>query len=412
VEGISLDRTPQPHNPVNPRYEIHPPDSVRFVPPRAPGERDTPGIALTICIPTYRRPSLVVRSIRSAIDSSEAWADAVELVVSDNSPELTSETCKAELSRWPGRALYFGNVPSIGMVPNLNQCIAHASGRYVLLLHDDDYLLPSGTSAILAATQDVPDPDPVLLFGVQVVDAEGRVRRHQFFKEERLLSPAEALIRLLSDPSFVRAPAIVVRRDIFDIVGILDPTAGNPNDFDMSLRIASRFGIRCLPSTISAYSVHEAAETTRSFTAQTVRRNVRLFERAAALGPLPAHIVRACEADWFCQFFLAGVTRRLSVEDRQGASEIMALFNLPEIRALEFSPVCLLARFGMRLLVSTPAAMSGAVARWLQYHGAWSRWLQRFRRMPLSASETDRSQACEAPRYEHSPASLTPKDLR
>jgi hypothetical protein len=297
------------------------------------------------------------------------------------------------------------------MIPNLNQCIAHASGRYVLLLHDDDYLLPTGTGAILAATHGVPDPDPVLLFGVQVVDAERRVRRHQFFKEERFLSPAEAMIRLLSDPSFVRGPAIVVRRDVFDTVGILDPAAGNANDFDMSLRITSRFGIRCLPPTISAYSVHEAAQTTRSFTAQTVRTNVQLFERAAGLGPLPAHIVRACEADWFCQFFLAGVNRRLSVGDRQGASQIMALFNLPEIRALEFSRVCLLARFGMRLLVSTPAVMSGAIARWLQYHGAWSTWLRRFRRMPLSASETDRSQTRAAPRYEHASASLTPKDL-
>ena len=35
--------------------------------------------------------------------SSQAWADSVELIVSDNSPELTSDTCSAVLSAWPGK---------------------------------------------------------------------------------------------------------------------------------------------------------------------------------------------------------------------------------------------------------------------------------------------------------------------
>jgi GT2 family glycosyltransferase len=327
-------------------------------------------IALTICIPTYQRPELVARSIRSAIASSRPWTDSVELIVSDNSPELTSETCKAELSRWRGRALYLGNTPNIGMIPNMNQCIAHARGRYVLILHDDDYLLPAGTGAILAAARTAADRDAVLLFGVRVVDGDGHLRRHQSFKRDQYLPPPGAVIRLLSDPSFVRMPAIVVRRNVFEAVGGFDETAGNPTDFDMALRLFSRFGVRCLPTTTSAYSVHEGAQTTRTFTAETVRTNLHIFDRAAAQCIVPPAVLRRCEAHWFHQFILSGVSRRLGVGDRPGATEIMALFQLPEVRALGLSYRWLPIRLGMHVLVSMPVKVSRAVARWLAYRGS------------------------------------------
>jgi hypothetical protein len=320
-------------------------------------------IALTICVPTYQRPILVRRSIQSAVAASSAWADRVELIVSDNSPELTREVCQAALAQWPGRALYIGNVPNIGMIANYNQCIARASGRYLLFLHDDDYLFADGTSAILAATRTATNRDAALLFGVQVVDGDGQLRRHQFFRQEKYLSPPEAVVRLLSDPSFVRAPALVVRRDVFEAVGTFDQTVGSPTDFDMSLRIFSRFGVRCLPPIISAYSVHEPAETSRMFTVETVRTLLQIFDRAALQGVVAASAVRACEADYFHQFILAGAGRRLRVGDSRGAGQIMTLFRLPEIRALGVSRRWLPIRCGMHLLMSTPSKVSRAIVR-------------------------------------------------
>jgi O-antigen/teichoic acid export membrane protein len=298
--------------------------------------------------------------------------------------------CRTALSQWPGRALYVGNQPNIGMIPNLNQCIARASGRYLLFLHDDDYLLPGGTGAILSGIRSANHSDAALLFGVQVVDGNGDQRRHQSFRREQDLAPADAVIRLLSDPSFVRVPGIVVQRRVFEWVGTFDETVGNPIDFDQWLRIFSRFGVRCLPATISAYSVHEAAETTHTFTAETVRTNLKIFDRAAALGVLPERLVRECEADWFCQFFLAGVSRRLAVGDRQGAAEIMRLFRMPEIQALGFSSIWLALCLTMGRLVPMPARMSRPIARWMQYHGYWSTRLQRIARLRGTGDRTIR----------------------
>jgi GT2 family glycosyltransferase len=367
-------------------------------------------VALTICIPTYQRPVFVQRALQSAMAASCAWADRVELIVSDNSPELTSGLCQAALAQWPGRALYLGNVPNIGMIANLNQCIARATGRYLLFLHDDDYLLTGGTESILAATRSAKDRDAALLFGVQVVDGDGRLRRHQFFKQKQYLSPPEAVVRLLSDPSFVRAPALVVRRDVFDAVGTFDQTVGSPTDFDMWLRVFSRFGVRCLPATISAYSVHEAAETTRTFTAETVRTALQIFDRAAAMGILPPRIVRQCEADSFHQFILAGAGRQVAVGDRRGASAIMALFRLPEIRALGLSRRWLAIRVGMHLLVTMPGKVSRAVARGtlsrMLVDAALADWPSDGRRYQYT-----KSVVCDTGQCRKATISLAPKDL-
>jgi GT2 family glycosyltransferase len=327
--------------------------------------------ALTICIPTYERPHLVERSIRSAIAASLAWSDRVELIVTDNSPSVTSARCKTALAQWPGRALYLGNQTNIGMVANANQGIAHATGRYVLVLHDDDYLLPAATSAILDGIRTAGDQDAALLFGVKVVDADGHTQQHRFFKRERYLSPQRALMWLLSDPSFVRIPAIVVRRSIYETVGNFDDTVGKSDDLDMWLRIFSRYGVRCLPTTVSAYTVHEAAETTGMFTAETAKALLQIFDRAAAMGVLPAPVVRRCEADWFHKFILAGASRRLGVGDRRGAHEVLALFRMPEIQTLGWSRRWLSIRLAMHLLVTMPAKISRGVARWAQYHGSW-----------------------------------------
>ena len=110
-----------------------------------------------------------------------------------------------------------------------------------------------------------------------------------------------------------------------------------------------------------------------------------------------------CEADWFCQFFLAGVSRRLCAEDREGARAIMALFDLPEIRTLEFFSVCRLARAAANVLVAMPPRLSGVIARRLQYHGAWSRWLQRVGTMrPMPEAEWSRNSLNRlAPRRPH-----------
>jgi glycosyltransferase involved in cell wall biosynthesis len=288
---------------------------------------------LTICVPTYERPALLARALSSVVDQTGLPSERVELLVSDNSPDASRAIAEDHLTRWSGPTCYLPNSPSIGPIPNFNQCLTRASGRFVLMLHDDDYLLPGSIDAILAAIDRAGD-ERVLLFGVDIVDENGGLRRRQAFRTEQRLGPRRALLRLLSDSSFVRIPAIVIRRDVFDEVGPFDETVGNPTDFELLTRIFARFGVTCETATIAAYSVHVHASTSEMFHADTIETVMTIFNRARALRVLPDDLVAKCEADWFHQFILGGAYRSLRAGDPDRARTILGLLSLPNVAVL------------------------------------------------------------------------------
>jgi glycosyltransferase involved in cell wall biosynthesis len=318
-----------------------------------------------VCLPTHGRPKLLERALRSVVDGDRAEASRVEILVSDNSPELNEDLARQLLGTWPGQTLYLPNRDDLGAIPNFNQCIDRASGRFILLLHDDDFLLPGALAAIVAALERAPEGDRALLFGVAVVDLDGHVRRRQEFPREHELEPGSALRRLLSDSSFVRIPAIVFRRDTLVEIGGFDVSVGNPTDFDLLIRFFARYGVRVLPATIAAYTVHSDAATSGMFHENTIATLADLFDRSVRTGVLPERVVRQCEADWFHQFILGGTYRPLRAGDTLGAKQVFALFRLPVIRALGRSRRWLPVRLLFEILLRLPSMVSKPLMRWI-----------------------------------------------
>jgi glycosyltransferase involved in cell wall biosynthesis len=323
----------------------------------------TPRPLLSICVPTHGRPALLERALRSVVDRDQAVAERVELLVSDNSPDLDEAIVGPLLEAWRGPTRYLANRPDIGAIPNFNQCIEQASGTYVLLLHDDDFLLAGAVETIVDVLERSGDEDHALLFGVAVVDIDGHVRRRQAFREEERLDPGAALQRLLSDSSFVRIPAIVFRRTTLLEIGEFDASVGNPTDFDLLIRLFARFGVRCLTATIAGYTVHSDAATSSMFHESMIRTLTELFDRAVRTGVLPERTVRRCEADWFHQFILGGTYRPLRAGDTAAARDVFGLFRLPSMRALGRSRRWLPVRLLFRLLLLLPSRVSTPLMR-------------------------------------------------
>ena len=317
---------------------------------------------LTICVPTYERPTLLARALASVVDQDVPDAYRIEVLVSDNSPRISRSVVESSLARWAGPTRYLANDPSIGAIPNFNQCLTAASGTWILILHDDDYLLPDAMASILEAI-DRAGEDRVLLFGVDVVDERGRLRRRQSFKVLERLDPRRAFVRLMSDSSFVRIPSLVIRRDVFDKVGRFDETLGNPTDFDLLTRVVARYGIRCEPQTTAAYSVHVGALTSEMFNADTIATLMTIFRRARDFGVLHESVMRRCQADWFHQFILGGAYRQLRAGEPRRAGAILDLFDLPQVRALGRSSRWRPMRWLFEMIVRLPPGLAATAMR-------------------------------------------------
>jgi glycosyltransferase involved in cell wall biosynthesis len=288
---------------------------------------------LTIAIPTYQRPEELAEAVRSVFAAMPSDRGAVELLVSDDSPADETERVAAEvLKDWDGPSRYVRIPPTAGAVGNFNNCVTSALGRWVLILHDDDRLLPGAVPWILDAIARLGPDERVLLFGVRVVDGKGRVRRRQEFRRERLLDPAAALRRVLAHSSFVRFPAIVVRGDAYADAGPFDAEVGGATDFDMWVRLFGAWGVRCVPATTCEYVVHAGALTTRMFNGETVAAVDEIFARARRTGVLSQAAIRRCQADFYGGFVLGGAVRHLRAGDRAGAREVLRLFDAPLVR--------------------------------------------------------------------------------
>lgn len=317
-------------------------------------DHDAPPL-LTIAVPTYQRPDLLRRALASIVQAVPDTS-GVEVVISDNSPDESGSEVERFRSAWTGRLTYLANVPTIDMIANLNQCIDVSTGTFILLLHDDDFLLPGAGARLTGALRRAQASDRVFLFGVRVVNLSGRIRRLQTHRRERRLDPASALRRLLTESSFVRVPGLVVRRDTFDEVGGFDPKVGGTGDFELETRLFARHGVRLQPEVVAGYTVHLTGATTGMFHEQTIADLLAIFDRAADMGVLTPAAVRRCERDWMHQFVLGGVYRRLEARDRAGAAVIYRLLGLPDVRALGISWRWLPVRviFGMYLRLPFP----------------------------------------------------------
>ncbi len=313
---------------------------------------------LSICVPTFNRPILVQEAIRSIVQSAPASNGEVEIIVSDNSPAISEEACRLALDAWGGRSLYIGNDRNIGMTANLNQCIARASGRHLIFVCDDDQLLPGAVPKILRAVATSRESDKVLLFGVEAVDEAGRVLRRHAFASEARLGPRDAVYRLLTGFGFVWFPGVVVGHDAYAAAGPFDAEIGNATDVEMWLRLLSRHGVRCLPDTISAYSVHpQSATQSMALDAEAIARTMTIFERARTTGVLPGRTIARSQARYFHQLIISAAYLHLRSGDVTGAREEMALFGLPSVRTLGPSLTWLPLRLVFAVLVRSPSGL-------------------------------------------------------
>lgn len=106
-------------------------------------------ITLTIAIPTFNRKPRLERCLITLLE--QVAGKSVELLVSDNaSCDDTQFFMEAFCLEHP-EVTYIRNTENIGPDRNFLNCYNKAAGEYVLLLGDDDVLLPGAVDTILQA---------------------------------------------------------------------------------------------------------------------------------------------------------------------------------------------------------------------------------------------------------------------
>lgn len=108
-------------------------------------------MALSIVVPTFRRPAMLAEILRAAAEQAAARGDA-EIIVVDNCRDRSAEaTVAAEAAGRPAGTVRYVAEPRPGVVHARNTGVAAAQGDFVVFLDDDEPPAPSWLDAFAAA---------------------------------------------------------------------------------------------------------------------------------------------------------------------------------------------------------------------------------------------------------------------
>lgn len=167
--------------------------------------------AITIVIPTFNRLDLLKIALESCLNQTYL---PFEIIIGDDSNNDETEKWVNRLNHQSVKIRYYHHKPSLKQADNVEFIIQKVETNWMLLLHDDDFLLPNALNDLLLTISDKNEIDVV--FGKQYVidhsgeiDFKGSERLNKFYRRTKQfdlieLDPMEvALTQQLPSNSFL-----------------------------------------------------------------------------------------------------------------------------------------------------------------------------------------------------------------
>jgi GT2 family glycosyltransferase len=194
---------------------------------------------ITSILPTYKRPQLLKRALRSLL--AQSYQEIVIKVYDNASGDETAEVVKSFAEK-DARVEYYCRERNIGAFKNFDYAMREISTPYFHIMSDDDVVLPTFYENAIGILSIHGDASLCACMTAQV-DEGGKVRTIPLARwKEGFYPPGEGLLPMieLGHPEWT---GIVFRRKVLDEVGYLDPDVGLAADWDFELRVAAKHGI-------------------------------------------------------------------------------------------------------------------------------------------------------------------------
>lgn len=245
----------------------------------------TEGPAVTVCIPTYNRRELLAASLQSVRDQS---LQDVEIIVSDNAS--TDDTGDYVRSLNDPRVRYDRLEENIGLFGNLSRCLQLGSGRYRVMLPDDDLMLPGNLEAKVRFLDENPSAGMVHS-AFRYLDRHAKPvgpTEHWSRLTEDTLEPGESFIRRSLALGGIVCVSSVMLRSSLVADEKFDADDGPYADIALWLRVAARSDVGFLMAPLSGYLVH-ASSASSDFSLVEVSGGRHTMTESHADATLQAH---------------------------------------------------------------------------------------------------------------------------
>ena len=211
-------------------------------------------VVFSIVMPTYNRPELLKRAMRSVLNQT---FQNFELVVVDDA----SERRTADLARSfrDDRIVYVCHESNLGASAAYNSGIARSTGLFIAFLDDDDEYFPDFLIKAYRFVESTSPPVDFFWTGVRHVrDMPGR---EEIWFEKNWRDGFESLEKAYIEATTIgNGFGLVVKREVFDEIGMFDERLQVCEDTDFLFRLVQKREFSVLPEVLVKIHRHGGAQ--------------------------------------------------------------------------------------------------------------------------------------------------------
>jgi predicted O-linked N-acetylglucosamine transferase (SPINDLY family)/GT2 family glycosyltransferase len=233
---------------------------------------------VSLCIPTYNGETFISEAINSVL--SQTYPNIEIILSDDNSTDRTVEIAKSFNEKLSFDFSILEHTQH-GLADNWNFCISQAKGKYIKFLFQDDLLEPTAIEEMVTLAEQ--DEEIGLVFsprtlftntGRTVYDSNFLMHHeakdvHKAWSTLKLIQSGHQLLQdsnILDNPiNKIGEPStVLIRKDVFEKVGLFNSEFCQLVDLEMWLRIMSQYKVGFVDKVLSHFRIHPQQQTRRN----------------------------------------------------------------------------------------------------------------------------------------------------
>jgi GT2 family glycosyltransferase/glycosyltransferase involved in cell wall biosynthesis len=211
----------------------------------------------TVVVPTYNQEQYLGQALDSIIKQTVPFWEAV--IINDGSTDNTADVMEYYANRDSRFRIY--HKENGGVATALNEGIKHAKGEWICWLSSDDLFEPNKLEIHFNAIKEHPD---IKFFHshwyLLLEETKQKIAPGLWLS----IPPTEFQVTRFFWANYIHGNAIAVHKSVFDNVGLFDETLRQGQDFDMWLRISSKYKSHFINERTCVTRIHKG-QTTNSF---------------------------------------------------------------------------------------------------------------------------------------------------